>query len=93
MQTFCEDATADGNYPSADGVNPSKNDNVVVASGEFDGATVKFQISPDGTAWVDIEDASLTDEGTLRIQLSQQMKVRVVISGAGAGTEVTVKAA
>ena len=86
MQVLANAITADGNYPSTDGVYPLKNDNVCLMSGTFAGATVKLQVTLDGTIWIDVPSSSATTNATFRVQLSQEAKVRANVAGAGAAS-------
>ncbi len=53
----------------------------VACWGTFGGATVKLQLSLDGTKWFDIDDLTFTDEGIVNAYLGKDVKVRGVISG------------
>lgn len=54
---------------------------VVSADGTFGGATLQLQLlSPDGTSWLSITDASFTAEGAFAIDLPKGV-VRMSVSG------------
>ena len=93
MLTLCAVATINGNYPGATGVIPELRDACFTVTGTFDGATVALQVShDDGITWVAVASGAFTAAGTLRMQLGADMKIRAVITSAGASTSLTVKA-
>lgn len=63
----------------------------LTAFGTFDSATAKLQWSPDaGTTWIDIEDASFTANGVVRLLLANG-SVRGVVSGGGGSVSVSMQ--
>ena len=62
----------------------------LTAFGTFGGGTAKMQWSPDaGTTWIDIEDASFTANGVLKLSLANGA-IRGVVSG-GSGSSITMQ--
>lgn len=48
----------------------------------WSGATAQLQsLGPDGSTWVDITDASLTDDGAIGVFIANGSKIRVLITG------------
>lgn len=46
--------------------------------GTWDSATVKLQMTPDGTTWFDVTGASFTTDGTLNVEFrAKQMRINV----------------
>lgn len=56
--------------------------------GTFDGATVTPQISPDGNEWFDV--TSFTEKGMTVIEAAAG-RVRAMVSGAGASTDLNAE--
>jgi hypothetical protein len=57
--------------------------------GTWDGATASLQISRTGTAnWVAVDSSSFTADGGASFALPNDIYVRVLIGGAGAGTSL-----
>lgn len=57
-------------------------DYIFSADGTFDGATVQLQLrSPDGSSWLDIDDAALTAQGAVVVTLGATSEVRAAVSG------------
>jgi len=60
--------------------------------GTWDGATVTLQASPDnGTTWIDLEDATFTQNTVTNITLHTMNQIRASISGAGGSTSLNAK--
>jgi regulation of enolase protein 1 (concanavalin A-like superfamily) len=63
---------------------------LLVVRGTFDGATVKIQVSDDGTNWVDLQYAAFTAAIATLIDLPIGTLIRANVASAGAGTSITV---
>ena len=63
---------------------------LLVVRGTFDGATVKIQVSDDGTNWVDLQYASFTAATAVIMDLPINTLIRANVASAGAGTSITV---
>jgi len=63
---------------------------LLIVRGTFDGATVKIQVSDDGTNWIDLQYASFTTAVAVLMDLPINTQIRANVAGAGAGTSVTV---
>lgn len=63
---------------------------MLITRGTFDGATVKIQVSDDGTNWVDLQYAAFTAAIATLLELPIGTQIRANVSGAGAGTSLTV---
>lgn len=54
----------------------------VVGDGTFGGATLQLQLlSPDGSSWISITDATLTAEGAFVVDLPDGATIRMLVSG------------
>jgi len=60
------------------------------AYGTWDSATAKLQISPDGTTWMDVTDASFTADGIINVQFNAPF-ARGVISGGLGSESITIQ--
>lgn len=63
---------------------------LLIVRGTFDGATVKIQVSDDGTNWIDLQYAAFTAAVAVLMDLPINTQIRANVAGAGAGTSVTV---
>jgi regulation of enolase protein 1 (concanavalin A-like superfamily) len=63
---------------------------LLIIRGTLGGATVKLQVSDDGTNWVDLQYAAFTAESAVLMDLPINTPIRAVVSGAGGSTSVTV---
>lgn len=63
---------------------------LLIARGTFDGATVKIQVSDDGTNWVDLQYAAFTAAIATLMELPINTLIRANVASAGAGTSITV---
>ncbi len=63
---------------------------LLIVRGTFGGATVKIQVSDDGTNWIDLQYASFTAAVAVLMDLPINTQIRANVAGAGAGTSVTV---
>lgn len=85
--------TTDGNSTAFDcRATPKNRTNLIYtlyAYGTFNGATVKFQASYDGTTYIDITNASYTSAKVDNLTINANF-IRAVISGAGASTNLNV---
>jgi hypothetical protein len=61
--------------------------NTVYLWGTFDGATVEVEVSPNGSEYFDISDASFTDKGFANVQARFEV-LALTVSSAGASTSV-----
>jgi hypothetical protein len=61
--------------------------NTVYLWGTFDGATVEVKVSPDGSEYFDVADASFTDKGFANVQARFEV-LALTVSSAGASTSV-----
>ena len=66
-------------------------DGTVCVYGTWDGATVTIQVSPDGSTWIDLEDATFTDDIATNINLNDLWQIRANISSAGGSTSLTAE--
>lgn len=63
---------------------------LLIVRGTFGGATVKIQVSDDGTNWVDLQYAAFTAAIATLMELPIGTLIRANISGAGGSTSITV---
>ena len=64
--------------------------NTIYAFGEFDGATVKLQVSPNRTKWFDLVEATFTEEGEpVNISISAPY-IKGVVEDAGDNTNINL---
>lgn len=56
--------------------------------GTWNGATVKLQMSPDGTTWIDVDSTTLTANGGLPVE-TPTVQYRLFMSGAGGSTSLS----
>lgn len=79
---------ANGNYP-ANGVDAGGSSVFANVSGTFNGASVSFQYLPLGhSTWIDIPSSTLTAAGSVLLRCGVGDKIRGVVSGAAAGTNL-----
>jgi uroporphyrinogen-III synthase len=91
MITLLEDHTSSSNGTAVALRNPNNRDYrtyTVYATGNFDGATVKLQISLDNINWVDV--TSFTSAGAVLAEFRASY-ARGVVSSAGASTSLTLR--
>jgi hypothetical protein len=62
----------------------------VFAYGTFDTCTVKAQVSPDGTEWFDLDDATFTAKGAVNLSLPEGAYIRGDLSSVGGSTSVSL---
>lgn len=93
IEIFATNATADGDYPST-AIDWKGGTYTIDVDGTYDGATVTIKATqPTGTLKAlsgAVFDVSNTAAGN--ITLGRGMKVQATISGAGASTDLTIKA-
>jgi hypothetical protein len=54
----------------------------IFATGDLGGGTLKAEISPDGTTWVDADAGTLTEAGIIPISGALCREVRATLTGA-----------
>lgn len=86
MQYFFKDYTTNGNSSSLIHAGGTV---ALVVRGTFGGATVKLQISDDGSNWVDITDASFTSAAAKLLTVPTGAILRANIAG-GTAASLTV---
>jgi hypothetical protein len=62
----------------------------ILTSGTFDGATVSFEASGDGTTFVPIADLQITAPGVKNFQLARGFILRAVVFGGGVGQNISL---
>lgn len=87
--------TTDGNG-TAVACNFSTQQCQIWAWGTWNGASLKFQFSPDGTAWVDIKDSlgntvTVTADRGFTINVAYNEQIRGVLSSSGGSTSISAK--
>lgn len=63
---------------------------LLIVRGTFGGATVKIQVSDDGTNWVDLQYAAFTAAIATLMELPINTLIRANVSGASGSTSITV---
>lgn len=63
---------------------------LLIMRGTFGGATVKIQVSDDGTNWVDLQYSAFTAAVAILMELPINTLIRANVSGAGGSTSITV---
>lgn len=82
--------SAAGNSTGASVTLQSSGERYLSAYGTWSSATAKLQWSPNGgTTWIDVQDASFTADGVIRVIMPNGL-VRGVVSGGGAGVSITM---
>ena len=61
----------------------------VILTGEFDGATVKLQVSADNIDYVDVPNASWTDETAVNVEMYAPY-IRADLSNSDTSTDITL---
>ena len=84
-QSINETATANGNYPSNNGIDwPGGGGEFRVLNGTWDGATAKVQMSDDGTNWVDEPSGLLSFTADERYGFTATpCKIRINVANVG----------
>lgn len=84
---------ANGSYPDSLGLETPGSAVMIDAAGTFAGATLGIQVQPVGqTAWLDVAGLALTAAGSQLIRCTPGSRIRAVITGAAAGTQITATA-
>ncbi len=61
--------------------------------GTFDSATVKVQLSPDGSEWFDLDDLTFTAKSVMNFKTQAGVQYRATLSSAGGSTSVNLAVA
>ena len=85
------DGTQDTFYlsPKNGRILSSENEKLVWAEGTFDGATVSFEVKPDGASSFGSE-IDFTEQGRQIVTIPARMEVRGTVASAGDNTEITL---
>jgi len=83
-----QNQTTDGNGNAASVA--SGGYRIIRFRGTFDGATVTIECDFGDDQWVAADDTGRTTAGVLYLSLTQGMRIRAAVSGAGASTDLTV---
>lgn len=59
--------------------------------GTFGGATVKLQVTPDGSEWFDVDDLTFTSKGVVNLIYGPGQVRGVISGGSGASINLEVK--
>ncbi|MCP4992864.1 MAG: hypothetical protein GY934_03615 [Gammaproteobacteria bacterium] len=87
MQNLFSAQTADGSEVSGSLGAGLK---TVFCWGTFDSATVKVQLSPDGSEWFDLDDLTFTAKGVVNFMTQIGVQYRANLSSAGGSTSVNL---
>ncbi|MEP2829867.1 hypothetical protein [Parvibaculum sp.] len=88
MTTLFDAAVADGSSSAVDWTGGT---GTFWVWGEFDGATIALEASPDGENWFTVGTSLRLDEKGVGAFALGPCKLRAAISGAGAGTSVSAR--
>ena len=82
--TVASGASANGNYPSATGVQVDGGEDNVFVNGPFEGSTLTLQLGQDSSAFVALTEGVFTAANAdFRLTAPRGAYVRGVVSGAG----------